>query len=194
MTLPTKITVLRILLTVVIMGLLIVPGMTAKVVCLLLFALASLTDWLDGYVARRFNQTSPLGTLLDPIADKILILGLLISFVQLRLVPAWMVVVILARELLITGVRLYAANRKIVIAAAKEGKHKTVSQMVAVVLILISLIIREAFAAALPISADHVMTQIIAVALWVTVILTIVSGASFFWRHRGLLRDASARP
>ncbi len=193
MTLPTKLTVARILSTFLIMGLLFVPGLAAKTACLVLFLLASLTDWLDGYLARRLNQTSPLGTLLDPIADKVLILGLLIAFVQLRVVPAWMALIILTRELVITGVRLYAASRKIVIAAAKEGKHKTVSQMVAVVLILVSLIIREIFAEGMPAVADRVMTQVIAAALWITVILTLISGASFFWRHRELLRDASVR-
>ncbi|MBI4353975.1 MAG: CDP-diacylglycerol--glycerol-3-phosphate 3-phosphatidyltransferase [Candidatus Omnitrophica bacterium] len=191
MTLPTKVTVLRVLLTVVIMGLLAVPGLAAKVACLVLFVVASLTDWLDGYLARRLNQTSPLGILLDPIADKMLILGVLISFVQLRLVPAWMVVVILARELLITGVRLYAASRKIVIAAAKEGKHKTVSQIVTVVLILVWLVIREIFSGGIPPTVERVVTQVITVILWMTVLLTVISGASFFWRHRGLLRDVT---
>ena len=194
MTLPTKITVLRIVLAVVIMGLVTVPGLVAKIVCLVLFTLASLTDWLDGYLARRLKQTSPLGILLDPIADKVLVLGVLVSFVQLHVVPAWMVMVILARELLITGVRLYAASRHFVLAAAKEGKHKTTSQMITVILILVSFVVEEAFAGHPPQPLDHLMAQGIAWALWITVVLTVISGASFFWRHREILLDAMARP
>ncbi|MBI3311980.1 MAG: CDP-diacylglycerol--glycerol-3-phosphate 3-phosphatidyltransferase, partial [Candidatus Omnitrophica bacterium] len=130
--LPNKLTLLRIFLTFLIMGLLFVPGVWAKSLCLALFLLASMSDWLDGYLARRFSQVSPLGVLLDPIADKVLVIGILLAFVQLRLVPAWMVLAILMRELVITGVRLYALNRHVVIPAAREGKHKTVSQMVTI--------------------------------------------------------------
>lgn len=193
MTLPTQLTVLRIVLTGLIMSLLFVPGLLAKVSALFLFALAALTDWLDGYLARRLNQVTALGILLDPIADKVLVLGVLVAFVQLRVVPAWMMLVILARELLITGVRLYAATRHVVLSAAKEGKHKTVSQMVAIILILTAFVVREAFAGHPPAALDQLMTQGIAWALWITVGLTIISGASFFWRHREILHDAMAR-
>ena len=192
MILPTKLTLGRIGLTFLIMGLLFVPGVAAKAACLALFLLASATDWLDGFLARRWHQTSPLGALLDPIADKVLVLGLFISFVQLRLVPAWMVLIIVTRELLITGVRLYVASRRIVIAAAAEGKHKTVSQMLTILILLVLLIIREAVAGPSAATFEHWMSQIIFWSLWVTVILTVISGASFFWRHRTILRDAVA--
>ena len=192
MTLPTKLTVARILSTFLIMSLLFVPGLVAKAACLVLFGFASATDWLDGYLARRWRQTSPLGALLDPIADKVLVLGLFISFVQLRLVPAWMVLVILARELLITGVRLYVAGRHVVIAAATEGKHKTVSQMLTILILLVLLIIRETVTGPSAATFERWMSQIIFWSLWVTVILTVISGASFFWRHRTILRDAVA--
>ena len=188
---PTRITVARILLTVVIMTLLFVPGLSAKSWCLALFLLASLTDWLDGHLARRLNQVTPLGVLLDPIADKVLVLGLFISFVQLRLAPAWMVLLIIARELLITGVRLYAASRRVVISAALEGKHKTVSQMVAIVVILSALIVRETPAVASTGVATW-LPRLILGGLWIAVILTVVSGASFFWRHRAVWRHGSA--
>lgn len=193
MSLPTKITVIRILVTFIIMALLFQPGLAAKSWCLALFLLASLTDWLDGYLARRWNEITPLGMLLDPIADKVLVLGLFLSFVQLHLVSAWMVMVILGRELLITGVRLYAASRHVVISAAPEGKHKTVSQMAAIVVILTALIVREAPSlAAVPAVAVWIPRLILGT-VWAAVILTVISGASFFWRHRVVLGHGPAR-
>ena len=193
MTLPTKITVLRMILTCVIMGLLFAAGWVAKAMALALFLLASLTDWLDGYVARRWRQVSPLGALLDPIADKVLVLGVFLAFVQLRLVPAWMVLIMLCRELLITGVRLVAASHDIVLSAAKEGKHKTVSQMLTILLILTSLVVRARLDPQTNGALDLWLTRTIAISLWLTVVLTVVSGVSFFWRHRTVLRDAVGR-
>lgn len=191
MNLPTKLTVLRILLTFLIMALLFVPGLVAKVWCLGLFGLACATDWWDGYFARRWKQITPLGVLLDPIADKVLVLGLFLAFVQLRLVAAWMVVIIFARELLITGVRLYAAGRHLVISAAREGKHKTVSQMLTILMILVLLVIRETLTQPSPF--DGWMPRLILWGMAITVVLTVISGASFFWRNRSVLRDAVAR-
>src|SRR3989338_3479002 len=106
MTFPTKLTCLRLVLTFVIMGLLFVPGPAAKASAFGLFLLAAATDWLDGLLARRWGQISSLGALLDPIADKVLVLGLFLAFVQLRVIPAWMVLIILLLQLVITGVRL----------------------------------------------------------------------------------------
>ena len=194
MTFPTKLTVLRILLTFLIMALLFIPGWIAKASALGCFLIASLSDWLDGYLARRWRQHSELGALLDPIADKVLVLGVLLAFVQLRLIPAWMVLIILFRELLITGVRLVAANRRVVLAAAQEGKHKTISQMVTILVILAALIVRERWGPrGLPASADAAMAWLILGCLWVTTVLTVVSGTMFFWRHRAVLRDAVGR-
>jgi CDP-diacylglycerol--glycerol-3-phosphate 3-phosphatidyltransferase len=190
MTLPTKLTCLRIVLTFVIMACLFLPGGAAKAAALAGFLLASLTDWLDGHLARRWRQASPLGALLDPIADKVLVLGLFLAFVQLRLVPAWMVLIIALREFLITGVRLLAASRRVVLAAAKEGKHKTASQMATILLILVALLVRELVAEqALPPQAWDAIDWLILACLWITMVLTVASGTTFFWRHRTVLRD-----
>lgn len=194
MTLPTKLTLARLLSTFVIMALLFLPGWIAKAAALGCFLLASVTDWLDGYLARRWHETSPLGTLLDPIADKVLVLGIFLAFVQLRLVPAWMVLVIALREFLITGVRLFAASRSIVLSAAREGKHKTVSQFVTIVVILVVMVIEE-----LPVGSGRsvqlreTMGQMVLACMWLTTVLTVISGTSFFWRHRAVLRDAITR-
>ena len=194
MTLPTRLTLLRIVMTFFLMGLLFTPGWLPKAISLAGFLLASATDWLDGFLARRWRQISPLGALLDPIADKVLILGMFLAFVQLRLIPAWMVLIIVFRELLITGVRLFAASRHIILSAAKEGKHKTVSQMVTIVVILIVLTVQEFVGkSSLSPALTVAMQWTILSCLWMTVTLTVVSGTTFFWRHRTVLRDSVSR-
>ena len=191
MKLPTLLTLLRIPLTFLAMGFVFVPGVLAKSASLGCVVAASATDWLDGFLARRWHQTSPLGALLDPIADKVLVLGMFLAFVQLGLIPAWMALIIALREFLITGVRLFAASRRIVLPAASEGKHKTVSQMFTIVLIFVALILEELPRG--PFSSPElvaVLDRSILWCLWVTMLLTVVSGTSFFWRHRAVLRDA----
>ena len=178
MTLPTQLTFLRLFLAFLVMGLLMVPGWPAKAAALVAFLLAGLTDWLDGWLARRWQQVSPFGALLDPIADKVLVLGAFLTFVQLRLVPAWMVLVILARELLITGVRLFVASRGVVLAAAQEGKQKAVSQMVTIIVILTVLMVRELFdPASISAEVSRAMDWTVGVCLWVTVLFTLISAA-----------------
>ena len=194
LTLPTKLSVLRILLTFLIMALLFTPGVASKGAALVCFLLASFTDWLDGYLARRWQQTSALGALLDPIADKVLVLGVFLAFVQLGLIPAWMVLIIAFREFLITGVRLVASSRHIVLSAAKEGKHKTVSQMATILMILVVLIVQErSQGGSLSRSTAFVMHWTVLGCLWITMVLTVVSGASFFYRHRAVLKDVVSR-
>jgi CDP-diacylglycerol--glycerol-3-phosphate 3-phosphatidyltransferase len=193
MNLPTQLTIARILLTFIVMALVFAPGTPAKVLALVLFSAAAATDWLDGYLARKHGQTSALGALLDPIADKVLVLGMFLAFVQLELVRAWMVLVILIRELLITSVRLYSTRQHIVIPAAKEGKQKAVSQMATVILVLLLLAIRELVPAKAVAGFEPAMMRIILAAMWVTVILTVISGASFFWRNRSVLFYAGTR-
>ncbi len=194
MTLPTQLSCLRIVLTFLIMLLLFIPGSVAKAAALGGFAAAGLTDWLDGYIARRWNQRSDLGALLDPIADKVLVLGMFLAFVQLRLIPAWMVLIIALRESVITGVRLFAASRQIVLAASADGKQKTVSQMVTIVVILAVLFLKalESEGARLPLT-DAAMQWLVLGCLWVTMGLTLISGASFFRRHWAALRHAMGR-
>ena len=172
------------------MGLLFVAGPGAKLICLILFIIAATTDWLDGYLARRLNQITPLGILLDPIADKFLVIGIMLAFVQLGLIKAWMLLIIILRELLITGVRLYALGRDIVIPAATEGKHKTVSQMLTILVVLLLLYVRDFLAKRELHDFDAGMHKYIMWMMWVTVILTVISGVSFFYRNRSVLLNA----
>jgi len=112
------------------------PEVWAKWTAGLLFAWGAISDYLDGYLARKYNLKSSFGALLDPLADKILMISVFVSFVQLDLVPSWMVVIIATREFLITGLRQVAQSHGIVIAASRGGKHKTISQIVAIAFIL----------------------------------------------------------
>ena len=193
MNLPTQLTVGRIVLTFGVMALVFIPGAPAKLAALVLFSAAAATDWLDGYLARKYGQVSALGILLDPIADKVLVLGMLLAFVQLELVRAWMVLVILIRELLITSARLYSTRHHIVIPASTEGKQKAVSQMATIILVLLLLVARELVPAKMVIDFEPAMMRIILLAMWVTVILTVISGAGFFWRNRSVLLHATTR-
>lgn len=138
-----------------------------------LFALLSLTDGIDGYVARSRNKITRLGIFLDPLADKLLVTAALVALVELQEIAAWVVVVILSREFAVTGLRLIASSEGVVIAAHWLGKLKTVAQ-IALVLALI-----------LPDTSPTVGTILTAV----TVALTIGSGAEYFWKARHLLRE-----
>jgi CDP-diacylglycerol---glycerol-3-phosphate 3-phosphatidyltransferase len=146
MNLPNSLTLARIvlvpLLVVVLLtkfeGHQVVLGLPKGLVAALIFAVASVTDWLDGYLARRRQQITIVGQLLDPIADKLLITAALVSLVQLDLAPAWMVAVIIGRELAVTGLRGVAQTRGLTMPASGLGKLKMVSQVVAVLLLMLA--------------------------------------------------------
>src|ERR1700756_3881917 len=138
MNLPNKLTVSRFALTVAFLAVIFSPRVQFReTVALLLFSAASLTDYFDGKIARQRKLITNFGILMDPLADKILVCSAFIAFVGLKWIPAWMVVIIVSRELAITGLRLLAASKNVVLAAEGYGKHKTISQIVAVISILV---------------------------------------------------------
>ena len=141
MNLPNKLTVLRLLLVPVFMIFLVQDTFWAYPLALAVFALASFTDWLDGYLARRNKEVTTFGEFMDPLADKFLVSAAFICFVGIPnlKVPAWMVVLIIGREFLITGLRLVAISKGSVIAADRSGKFKTSSQIFTISVILIIL-------------------------------------------------------
>lgn len=143
MNLANKLTISRIILAGIFILFLFIRGPGAKFMALAVFLAACITDYYDGYLARKTGGITSFGKLMDPIADKILILGAFLAFVEMEIIPAWMVMIIIARELMITGIRILALSQKKVLSAEMGGKHKTVSQMVAVISILIFLIIRD---------------------------------------------------
>lgn len=131
--LANKLTLLRILMTPLVVILLYFPGRVTCVLAVLVFIFAAITDWMDGYIARRSNMITSMGKFLDPLADKLLICSVLIMFTMLDWAPAWVVIVIVCRELMVTGLRALAIDEGIVLAADRFGKAKTVLQMAAIV-------------------------------------------------------------
>ena len=182
MNLPNALTLLRIFLVPVLVVALLTRTSEAGVFFGAgIFGLAVLTDYLDGYFARRRNQVTKIGILLDPIADKLLTAAAFVSLVEMGSVPAWMVTIILGRELAVTGLRNIAAGRGLLIPASGLGKGKMVSQVVAIFLLL--------FAREYPVLRAPAL-----VALWLVVVLALVSGVDYFQRFwREALRP-SARP
>jgi len=172
--LPNALTVLRIFLVPVLVVVLLTRTREGWLLLgVAIFGLAVLTDYLDGYFARRRNQVTRLGTLLDPLADKLLTAAAFLSLVEMDAVPAWMVMIILGREFAVTGLRNVAAGRGYLIPASGLGKGKMVAQVVAILLLLLG---RRFEILRLPGLA----------ALWLVVILALVSGIDYFrtfWRE-----------
>jgi CDP-diacylglycerol---glycerol-3-phosphate 3-phosphatidyltransferase len=175
--LPNALTVLRIFLVPVLVVVLLTRARTEEGLLLgsAIFGIAVLTDYLDGYFARRRNQVTRLGILLDPIADKLLTASAFLSLVEMDAIPAWMVMIILGREIAVTGLRNVAAGWGHLIPASGLGKAKMVSQVVAIFLLLLGL----------HPSLGFLRTPAMA-AVWIVVLLAIVSGVDYFlsfWRE-----------
>src|SRR5216684_3361548 len=137
MNLPNKLTISRFVLTVAFLAVMFSQVRFHQSIALALFVAGGVTDFLDGHIARRDKLITNFGILMDPLADKIMVCSAFIAFVGLKWIPAWMVVIIVARELAITGLRLLAASKNVVLAAEGYGKHKTISQIIAIISILV---------------------------------------------------------
>ena len=143
MNVANKLTMLRIMLTFVFMAFLFLHGFWAKVIALVIFVIAALSDFLDGLIAHKRNMVTDFGRFWDPIADKILVLTAFAVFIQMQLIDAWMFVIIVSREILITSLRLFALNKGKVLSATRAGKHKTASQMLVIFFILAFIVLKE---------------------------------------------------
>src|SRR5205809_2204415 len=137
MSLPNKLALSRFVLTVGFLAVMSYQVHFHETIALALFVAGGISDFLDGQIARRQKLVTNFGILMDPLADKIMVCSAFIAFVGLKWIPAWMVVIIVARELAITGLRLLAVSKNVVLAAEGYGKHKTVSQIVAIISILV---------------------------------------------------------
>jgi CDP-diacylglycerol--glycerol-3-phosphate 3-phosphatidyltransferase len=193
MNLPNQLTVSRFALTLALLSVMFWPVefYLQRTAALLLFSAASLTDYFDGKLARQHKLITNFGILMDPLADKILVCSVFIAFVGLRWMAAWMAVVIVARELAITGLRLLAASKNMVLAAEGYGKHKTISQIVAIIAILVQHSCEEWGAPLRTIFEFNLfggpwILWFAPVALWVAVALTMLSGVLYLWRNRQL--------
>lgn len=174
MNLPNKLTILRVLMIPIIVVCLYMTESWCGIAATVFFILACLTDFFDGYLARSRQLVTDFGKFLDPVADKLLVLSTMIMLIHLQLLPAWVVIIVLARELSVDGLRMIAANRNTVIAAGKSGKIKTTLQMI---LIISLLIFRLPSFSVWPLT---VLTILV-------IVLTLYSGAEYFYKNYSLL-------
>ena len=199
MNLPNTLTLSRLVLALVIMVLLASTWAWAKVIALLLFGVAGFTDYLDGRLARQVYGPSAFGKLMDPLADKILVCAVFVSLVGMRLtyrpdcslVPAWIAVVIISREFLVTGLRLLAASQGLVLGAGKFGKHKMVWQLIVIITLLMGLAIRHDILrgadAAILADFDFCFGYLAYAVSIAVAMITVASGALYFSQHRELI-------
>jgi CDP-diacylglycerol---glycerol-3-phosphate 3-phosphatidyltransferase len=176
---PNRITLVRVALIPLIVILLQFDSPVCQASALVAFVLASLTDWLDGFLARKYKIVTNLGKFLDPVADKLLVLSTMIALCGLARFPAWVCIVVLFRELAVDGLRLVAVERGRVIAAGKLGKLKTTLQMLTLIVVLLN----NAPFGAFP------MDQIL---MYAAVVMTLWSGADYFLRNGSVLTQGSA--
>jgi CDP-diacylglycerol--glycerol-3-phosphate 3-phosphatidyltransferase len=187
MNLPNSLSITRIFLVPLLVVVLLtkfegrqILGVPKELVGAAIFALASLTDWADGYLARRRKQITPFGQIIDPLADKLLTSAALISLIQMELAPAWMVAVIIGRELAVTALRSVAYSRGAVMAASPLGKIKMVAEVVAILALIL---------------AHGQRTPLLLIgqtALWIVVITALVSAADYFRRFNAILNTRVA--
>ena len=198
MNIPTYLTLIRILMVPILVVVLLTRVSNHEIIGVSVFWIASLTDWLDGYLARRWKQVTVLGKLLDPLADKLLVAGALISLVELDLAPAWMTFIILGREFAITGLRGIASEEGITIPAGSVGKWKLGAQVAAISCLILGPKLdawlylwtkREIFNFFIQLNRPYSFFWGMGVLLlWVAVILAIWSAAVYFrdfWRRMG---------
>ena len=193
MNLPNQLTVARLVLTFVFVAVLAINGIPYPgTIALIIFGVAAYTDLLDGQIARKRNLITNFGKLMDPLADKVLMCAGFVMLCEHGYFPAWIVVVILAREFLVTGLRLVASAEGIVLAAENLGKYKTTFQIIAVIYFLVVMAAKEpAFAWINPVLdfrglGPDVLGQLL---IWAALILTMVSGFNYVWKNRKLLGD-----
>ena len=194
MNLPNKLTVSRFVFTALFLIAFFGTGLPGhETLALIFFSLGGITDFLDGEIARRRKLITNFGILMDPLADKILVCSAFIAFVEFRLVEAWMVIIIVGRELAITGLRLLAASKNQVLAAERFGKHKTISQLATIISILVVLaypqwgVLGRVFA--FEIAGQPWSVWFAVIAKWLAVALTIFSGVMYLWRNRAVYLD-----
>ena len=175
MNLPNKLTIFRVILIPFFVFFLLtdVLGANGDYLALVIFIVASLTDMLDGKIARKYNLVTNFGKFMDPLADKLLVCSAMICLVDLKLLPAWIVIIIIAREFIISGFRLVASDNGIVIAANYWGKFKTVSQMAMIIVLIADL--------------GGVFDLIGQILIWLALALTIISLIDYVWTNRQVL-------
>lgn len=178
MNLPNKLTVLRVIMIPVFLVFLLTDcaGDASKYIAAAVFVLASLTDMLDGRIARKYNLVTNFGKFMDPLADKLLVCSALIAFVELGYLPAWIVIIIISREFIISGFRLIAADKGVVIAANYWGKFKTTFQMIMTILLILQL--------------DYPYADTVEwIFVYIALALTVISLVDYIYKNIGIMSD-----
>ena len=179
MNLPNKLTTLRVIMIPFFVFFLLWQNgenRTFRMIALALFIIASLTDLLDGKIARKYNLVTNFGKFMDPLADKLFVCSALICLIELNALPAWMVIVIISREFIISGFRLIASDNGVVIAASYWGKFKTTFQMVSVVLLILDI---------------PALAFVTTICVWIALLLTIVSLVDYIYKNHKILTEGS---
>ena len=173
---PNKLTVARMIMVPFLVVFLLTGwgGEANRYISLILFVAASITDWFDGYLARKNHLVKNFGKFMDPLADKLLVCSAMICMIELGRLPAWFVIIIIGREFIISGFRLIAAENGIVIAANYWGKFKTVSQMIMIILLILHF----------DLSVFVILEQIF---IWLSLALTVISLMTYIWQNRSVL-------
>ena len=172
---PNKLTVARMILVPFLVVFLLTGwgGEANRWICLAIFVAASVTDWFDGHLARKYNLITNFGKFMDPLADKLLVCSAMICMIEVDKLPAWVVIIIIGREFIISGFRLIAAENGIVIAANYWGKFKTASQMIMIILLILHF--------------DGIFVILEQIFIWLSLALTIISLITYIWQNRTVL-------
>lgn len=179
MNLPNKLTILRVILIPFFVFFLLYQkgeNMAFRYVAVIIFIIASLTDLLDGKIARKYNLVTNFGKFMDPLADKLLVCSALICLIELGQIPAWMVIIIISREFIISGFRLVASDNGVVIAASYWGKFKTTFQMIAVILLIVKI---------------PALSLVTSLCLWIALALTVISLVDYILKNHKVLTEGS---
>lgn len=177
MNLPNKLTVLRVIMIPFFVVMLMMEGgmnQAYRYIAAAIFIIASFTDFLDGNIARKYNLVTNFGKFMDPLADKLLVCSALICLIELGQLPAWMVLIIISREFIISGFRLVASDNGVVIAASYWGKWKTVFQMISVILLIVNI---------------PALSMVTNIALWIALALTVISLMDYIIKNIGILTE-----
>lgn len=197
MNLPNLLTLSRIPILFIIVGLLYLPVPGARTAAFVFFIIGALTDWLDGYFARKQGLVSNFGKLMDALTDKVFVVGLFITFLASGILPHWtlpLLLLVLTREFLITGLRLVAASSGTVLAAEKSGKHKTVSQIVSAILLLAGVAVRDDGAAIFPSWTASILDWAGLAFFVIATVLTVSSGSTYLIKYWSLFVGKEERP
>ncbi len=173
-----KITLLRIILVPVFMALFLIDSFAFRMAALAVFVIASISDAADGYIARHYNQITTFGKFIDPIADKLLVTAAFVVLLYYDRMSPWALIIVLAREFIVTGLRLVAVSEGKVIAASMWGKAKTVSQMIAIIVAIA--LMNNILPADISLMVTHIL-------IWISALLTVISGVDYLVKNRRLL-------